>query len=84
MSELLGPYAKPRAWLLKHLKKMRFKNDISQEVLESDWSHIDPEQAAYVIGTIWGRMRQVDNSLENNTEYLQLLLAELAVRKIIQ
>ena len=80
MTNLTGPYSKPREWLLKHLKRMRFKNQTIQDALEADWSGMNIEQAAYLTGTIWGRMRQIDDSLENNSEYFQLIVEEMASR----
>ena len=80
-TDIVGPYAGPRKYLLQHIQRMRFKNEIIEKTLEADWSHMDREQAAYVIGTIWGRLRQIDDSLEGNTEYLQLVLNELAKNK---
>ena len=74
--ELQGPFEKPRLWLLRYMSRARFKNELLTDALVADWTHISREKAAYILGTIWGRLRQMDNSLEQNSEYLRLMLEE--------
>ncbi len=72
----LGPYVEPRKWLLRYLTTARFTNPRIQKSLEADWSGYPKEKAAYLVGVIWGRLRQADNSLETASEYAQLVEAE--------
>jgi len=76
MIELLGPCAEPRKWLLHYLRTARFTNPRIQKSLEADWSDYPKEKATYLLGVIWGRLRQADNSLETASEYAQLVEAE--------
>jgi len=76
-SELLGPYAEPRQWLLRYLAVSRFKNELLEESLQGNWSAFSREKAAYLLGVIWGRLRQMDQSLETAVEYAALVEAEL-------
>jgi len=77
MSDLLGPYAKPRQWLVNYLRDTRFKNELLWSSLQEDWSVYNREKAAYLLGTIWGRLRQMDQALEYCAEYAELMKAEL-------
>ena len=77
MSDLLGPYAEPRQWLLHYLTASRFKNELLRSALQGDWSTYSREKAAYLLGAIWGRLRQMDQSLETSSEYAKLMKAEL-------
>ncbi len=76
-TELFGPYAEPREWLLRYMVSARFTNTQLTMALQSDWTGYGREKAAYVLGAIWGRLRQADNSLENASEYAELVQAEL-------
>lgn len=73
---IIGPYAEARDWLLRYMDGARFTNAQMKLALVSDWSNLPRERAAYILGTIWGRLRQADNSLETATEYGQLVTAE--------
>lgn len=77
MNELLGHYPKSRAWLLRYLLTARFKNSLLQDALNADWSHYSKEKASYLLGSIWGRLRQMDQSLESATEYAELVSSEM-------
>lgn len=76
-SELLGPYAEPRQWLLHYLTVSRFKNELLEAALQADWRAFNREKSAYLLGVIWGRLRQMDQSLETAVEYVQLMETEL-------
>lgn len=75
-TELLGPYSEAREWLLHYLTSARFTNPRLIMALETDWTDYHREKAAYLLGVIWGRLRQADNSLETASEYQQLVQAE--------
>ena len=75
-TELLGSYAEAREWLLRYMSSARFTNPQLTMALQSDWTDYHREKAAYLLGVIWGRLRQADNSLENASEYAQLVQAE--------
>jgi len=75
-TNLLGPYAEAREALLRYLTQARFTNAQLTKALQADWSSYHREKAAYVLGAIWGRLRQADNSLENASEYAELVQAE--------
>lgn len=76
MTDLIGPYAQAREWLLRYLTQARFTNPQLTKALQSDWSSYHREKAAYVLGAIWGRLRQADNALENASEYAELVQNE--------
>jgi hypothetical protein len=75
-TELLGPYAEARGWLLRYLKTARFTNAQITGALQADWTDYSPGKSAYLLGAIWGRLRQADSSLETAFEYIQLVQAE--------
>jgi hypothetical protein len=75
-TDLLGSYAEPREWLLRYLKTARFTNTQLTLALQSDWTLFSQEKASYLLGAIWGRLRQADTSLETSTEYIELVEAE--------
>ena len=75
-TELLGPYAEARDWLLRYMKTTRFTNPQLTVALQADWTEYTGEKAAYLLGALWGRLRQADNSLEYAHEYTQLVQAE--------
>lgn len=75
-TELLGPYAEARGWLLRYMATARFTNTQLTLALQGDWTVYPIEKASYILGAIWGRLRQADNSLENGSEYAQLVQAE--------
>lgn len=83
-NEILGPYAEARVWLLNYLKTARFANAILEESLKADWTSLSSDHAAYILGSIWGRLRQVDNSLEERTDYSQLVLKEFESARNVQ
>jgi len=76
-TELTGPFSKSRQWLLNYLSTAKFRNEIIQGSLKADWSEVEHARAAYLLGCLWGRLRQVDSSLENATEYGALVIEEL-------
>jgi hypothetical protein len=76
--ELLGPFAEARAWLLRYFQTARVENEILSLPLAEDWSAYDKARAAYVLGVIWGRLRQIDGNLETATEYAACVEAGLA------
>ncbi len=75
-TEVLGPYSEARDWLLRYMKTARFTNTQLTSALQSDWSDYHREKAAYLLGAIWGRLRQADTSLENAWEYTKLVQSE--------
>jgi hypothetical protein len=75
-TELLGPYAEARDWLLRYMTTARFTNAQITLALRSDWTLFSREKSAYLLGAVWGRLRQSDNSLETSTEYIKLVEAE--------
>lgn len=75
-SDLLGPYAESRQWLLRYLTVAKFKNVLLKAALQEDWSSYNREKAAYLLGVIFGRFRQMDQSLESAHEYATLTEAE--------
>ncbi len=75
-TDLLGPYAEAREWLLRYLKTARFTNAQITGALQADWTDYSREKAAYLLGAIWGRLRQADSSLETAFEYIQLVQNE--------
>ena len=79
--ELLGPFAEARAWLLRYFETARTRNEILSLPLAEDWRAYDKVRAAYVLGVIWGRLRQIDGNLETATEYAACVEAGLAVEE---
>jgi hypothetical protein len=82
-TDLLGPYAEPREWLLQYMKTARFTNPQIVAALQADWTGYCREKAAYVVGAAWGRCRQNDTALENASEYAQLVQAEFVGVEIL-
>lgn len=74
---LEGPFAKARLWLLGFADDAQLKNETLLLPLEADWTPYSKARAAYVLGVIWGRLRQMKSSLEQATEYADLVQAEL-------
>jgi hypothetical protein len=75
-TDLLGPYGDARKWLLRYMVSARFTNSQLLAALQSDWTDYNREKAAYVLGVVWGRLRQMDNALETASEYAELVQAE--------
>lgn len=75
-TDLLGPYAEAREWLVQYISTARFTNPHLTGALQTDWTDYPREKAAYILGVIWGRLRQADNALENASEYAELVQAE--------
>jgi hypothetical protein len=45
--------------------------------LATDWTPYSPKMASYLLGCLWGRLRQMDSALETATEYGALVMLEL-------
>jgi hypothetical protein len=75
-TDLLGPYAKARQWLLNYIVTSRFTHPELIVSLEANWTAYHREKAAYILGVIWGRLRQSDTKLENSSEFAQLVTAD--------
>lgn len=56
---------------------VKFRNDLLEGTLRTDWSEVDKARAAYVLGCVWGRLRQMDSDLEKAQVYGNLIQAEL-------
>jgi hypothetical protein len=74
---LEGPFAEARLWLLSFADASKLKNETLLLPLEADWTPYSKARASYVLGVIWGRLRQMNSSLEQCTEYADLVQAEL-------
>lgn len=74
---LEGPFAEARLWLLAFADTNKIKNETLLLPLEADWTEYSRVRSAYVLGVIWGRLRQMKSSLETATEYANLVLKEL-------
>lgn len=74
---LEGPFAESRLYLLKFADSHKLKNETLLVPLEADWTPYSKTRAAYVLGVIWGRLRQMNSGLEQATEYANILQAEL-------
>lgn len=74
---LEGPFAEARSWLLEFADNNKLMNETLLLPLEADWSGYSKVRAAYVLGVIWGRLRQMKSSLEQATEYANIVQAEL-------
>ncbi len=75
-TDLLGSYAEAREWLLRYMTTARFTNAQLTLALQSDWTRFSKEKSSYLLGAIWGRLRQADSSLETASEYIKLVEAE--------
>ena len=73
---LEGPFAEARLWLLTFADTNKIKNETLLLPLEADWTPYSRVRSAYVLGVIWGRMRQMKSSLEDATEYANLVRGE--------
>ena len=73
---LEGPFAEARLWLLTFADTNKIKNETLLLPLEADWTPYSRVRSAYVLGVIWGRLRQMKSSLEESTEYANLVLKE--------
>ncbi len=76
-TDLLGPYAEARQWLVNYMQRANFKNDVVDGTLKEDWTPYEFDMASYLLGCLWGRLRQMDSSLETATEYGAFVMAEL-------
>lgn len=74
---LEGPFPKSRQWLLNYLKTAKFKNKLIEEALKANWSDFSQQRSAYLLGCLWGRLRQVNSGLEDAAEYGELVVEEL-------
>lgn len=74
--KLEGPFAEARLWLLHYANLNKVKNETLLLPLEADWTPYSRVRAAYVLGVIWGRLRQTNSKLEQGTEYANLVLKE--------
>jgi hypothetical protein len=74
---LEGPFAEAREWLITFANGINVKNETLLTPLAADWTHISKARAAYVLGVVWGRLRQMNSSLEQAAEYANLVNAEL-------
>lgn len=73
---LEGPFAEARLWLLNYANVNKIKNETLLLPLEADWTPYSRVRAAYVLGVIWGRLRQMNSKLEQGTEYANFVLKE--------
>ena len=74
---LEGPFAKSRLRLLAFADLHQLKNETLLIPLAANWSGTPKDRAAYVLGVIWGRLRQMNSALEHDTEYANTLNEEL-------
>lgn len=72
-----GPFSKARVWLLTYLETAPIKHELITEALKASWEDYDRIKAAYLLGVVWGRLRQMDSKLEKATEYRDLVEQEL-------
>lgn len=77
MTNLIGHYAEARQWLVDYMTRVNFKNDVIEGALKEDWTDYDFGKASYLLGCLWGRLRQMDSSLEKASEYGALVMLEL-------
>ena len=77
MTNLTGHYAEARQWLVDYMARVNFKNEVIEGALKEDWTDYDYGKASYLLGCLWGRLRQMDSSLEKATEYGALVMLEL-------
>ena len=77
IKSLEGPFADARTWLLTFMANSGIKNETLSLPLEADWRDYNRVRSAYVLGAIWGRLRQMDSKLENASDYADLVLSEL-------
>ncbi len=75
--EIEGPFAEAREWLLDFMRREGIRNETLSMPLEADWSDYSVARSAYVLGVIWGRCRQMKNTLEQDVVYAELVNAEL-------
>ena len=75
---LNGPFAEARSWLLDFMAKSNIKNETLSIPLEADWSFYSKHRSSYILGVIWGRLRQMRSELEQATVYAQMVETELA------
>lgn len=76
-TNLEGPFAEARSWLLAYADRNKVKMETLLIPMKADWTPYTKAHAAYVLGVIWGRLRQIDSKLEQSTEYANLVLEEL-------
>lgn len=72
-----GPFGEARLRLLQFADTFRLKNETLLIPLAADWSPYTKMRAAYVLGVIWGRLRQMNSSLEDDSHYADLVKQEL-------
>ncbi len=72
-TDLLGSFTEAREWLLRYMKTARFTNTQLTLALQSDWTSFHIAKSSYLLGAIWGRLRQADSSLETASEFIQLV-----------
>ena len=77
MIELKGPFSEARAWLLDYMAKGGIKNETLSLPLEADWSDFTKIRCAYILGVIWGRLRQTRAELEIATDFRRIVETEL-------
>jgi len=53
------------------------KNETLSLPLHADWTGYGTPRSAYVLGAIWGRLRQMYNELESAEDYYRLVLEGL-------
>lgn len=76
-TSLIGHYAEARQWLVDYMDRVNFKNEVIEGTLQTDWTDYEFSMASYLLGCLWGRLRQMDSSLEKATEYGALVMLEL-------
>lgn len=74
---LKGPFADARVWLIQFMLTKDVKNETLSLPLHADWSSYSRARSAYVLGVIWGRVRQMYNELETAEDYYRLVLEDL-------
>jgi hypothetical protein len=73
MIELAGPFAEARAWLLDFMAQSGIKNETLSLPLEADWSGFNRMRCAYILGVVWGRLRQTRAELETATDFARIV-----------
>jgi hypothetical protein len=77
MTKLKGPFADARVWLIQFMLTKDVKNETLSLPLHADWSSYGTARSAYVLGAIWGRLRQMYNELESAEDYYKLVLLDI-------
>ena len=76
-TSLKGPFAEARDWLIQFMITKDVHNETLSIPLHADWSSYSRARSAYVLGAIWGRLRQIHNELETAEDYYRLVLGDL-------